>query len=298
MNWQSVTFDWNQARAFLATAEEGSLSAASRALGLTQPTVGRQVAALEQALGVTLFERVGRGLVLTPTGCELLDHVRGMRAAAARLSLAATGHSQAVEGLVRITASEVMSALVLPEALAGLQRLAPRIEIDLVAADDLRDLQSREADIAIRHVRPENPELIARSVQEATARLYAATDYLDRRGRPQSPQDLSGHDFIGFGDTDRLLDHLVQMGLPVTRSQFRIGSSSGLTAWSLVRAGLGISVMSDHVGRAAPGIEPVLPEMEPVRFPVWLTTHRELHTSRRIRIVFDHLAAFFLQQAQ
>ena len=122
MNWQSISFDWNQVRAFLVTAEEGSFSAAARALGLTQPTLGRQVAALEGHLGVTLFERVGRSLSLTQSGLELLDHVREMGDAAGRISLTASGQSQRIEGQVCITATDVVSIYLLPDALKQLRK--------------------------------------------------------------------------------------------------------------------------------------------------------------------------------
>ncbi len=290
MNWSAVSFDWNQVRAFLATVEEGSLSAAARALGLTQPTLGRQVAALEAALGVMLFERVGRSLQLTASGLDLLDHVRAMGEAASRISLAASGRSQAIEGQVRITASDVFSAHLLPPAIARLRAAAPLIEIDIVAANEIRDLMRREADIAIRHVRPDQPDLIARLVGEETARLYAATAYLDARGRPNGPADLKRHDFVGYGDPMRMLDYLNPLGFGLGRENFRLGSESGVVAWQMVRAGLGMAVMSDAVARGAPEVELVLPDLEPVRFPVWLTAHRELHTSRRIRLVFDLLA--------
>jgi len=292
MNWQAISFDWNQVRAFLATVEEGSLSAAARALGLTQPTIGRQIAALERELGVVLFERAGRSMMLTRSGWELMDHVRAMGDAATRISLAASGRVQAIEGQVRITASDVMSAHVLPPVLKRLREVAPLLEIDLVATNDIRDLLRREADIAIRHVRPDQPELIARLVRQATAHLYAAKTYLDARVRPAVLAELADHDFIGFADTDRMLDHLIALGLPVTRGNFRYGSSSGVVAWELVRHGLGIAIMSQEVAEATPGIERVLPATAPVTFPVWLTTHRELHTSRRIRLVFDLLAEF------
>lgn len=293
MNWQTLTFDWNRARAFLATAEEGSLSAAARALGQTQPTLGRQVTALEEELGVALFERVGKGLELTPAGLELLKHARDMRDAAGRMSIAATGQSQAIEGQVSITASEVMSVHILPPALKRLRQAAPRLSIDVVASDDLQDLQRREADIAIRHVRPEQPELIARLVREATAGPYAATEYLDRRGRPGTLEDLATHEFVGFGDNARMVEFLRPLGFPVTEDHFRVGSSSGIAAWAMVQKGLGVAVMSDHVARDTPGVEHVLPGViAPIRFPIWLTTHRELHTSRRIRLVFDLLAEF------
>lgn len=290
MDWHHVSFDWNQARAFLATVEEGSLSAASRALGLTQPTVGRQVTALEEELGILLFDRVGRSLELTPSGKQLLEHVRDMRDAANKVSLTASGQSQTIEGTVCITASDIFSVYMLPSVLRHLRDLAPQLNIEVVAVNDIRDLQRREADIAIRHVRPEEPDLIARLVNEAKAHLYASVSYLDKFGRPSSIRELSNHDFISFGDTDRMIGHLNNFGIPVTRSNFRIASENGIFAWELVRQGFGICPMSEEVGLATVGIEKVFPELDPFLFPVWLTTHRELHSSRRIRLVFDILA--------
>ncbi len=205
MNWQAVGFDWNQARAFLATAEEGSLSAAARALGLTQPTLGRQVAALERELGVTLFERVGRSLALTRSGIELLEHFRAMGEAATRISLASSGQSQAIEGQVRVTASDMVATYHLPRMLKRLREVAPGIEIEIVASNEVRDLRRREADIAIRHVRPEQPDLIARRVAETCARFYASVEYLDRHGRPPGPRDLSDADFVGPDQPERFL---------------------------------------------------------------------------------------------
>ncbi|WP_323785996.1 LysR family transcriptional regulator [Thalassovita sp.] len=287
-----LPFDWNHVRAFLATAEEGSLSAAARRLGLTQPTLGRQVAALEQELGLMLFERVGRSLLLTRAGTELLDHVRAMGEAADRVALVASGQSQSIEGLIRITASDVFSAFVLPQALKRLRVQAPRLQIDIVAANDIRDLMRREADIAIRNRRPEQPDLVARLVKEATAHFYASRDYLDRMGRPQSPADLANHDFIHYGDAENMRDYLTPLGLPVTQDNFRIGSGSGLVGWELARQGFGIVPMDETVARMSPDMERVLPDLGPILFPVWLATHRELHTSRRIRLVFDLLADF------
>lgn len=290
MNWQHVSFDWNQARAFLATVEEGSLSAAGRALGLTQPTLGRQVTALEQALGIVLFERVGRSLELTSSGVELLEHVRAMRDAANRVSLTASGQSQNIEGTVCITASDLFSVHILPPALKRLQELAPRLNIDVVAANEIRDLQRREADIAIRHVRPEQPELIARLVKELKGYFYASASYLDRHGRPASKLDLTGHEFIGFGDVQRMIGYMEAIGLPLTRQNFRINSENGIFAWEMVRQGFGIAPLPTLIGDRTEGIERLLPDMEPFVIPVWLTTHRELHSSRRIRLVFDTLA--------
>lgn len=293
MNWAAVNFDWNQVRAFLATAEEGSFSAASRALGLTQPTLGRQVAGLEADLGVTLFERVGKSLELTASGLELLEHVRAMGDAASRISLVASGQSQAVEGEVRITASDVMSTYVLPALICELRELAPLIRVEIIAANDIHDLLRREADIAIRHVRPNQPGLIGQLVHTATARLYAATSYLERRGRPQSLADLATHDFIGYGDVARMIELFVPLGIPITPANFKLNSASGIVGWELVRHGLGVAMMSDEVGRRTPEVEPAVPAMHPVTFPTYLATHRELHTSRRIRLVYDLLVDFY-----
>ena len=290
MNWQAVSFDWNQARAFLVTAEEGSLSAAARALGLTQPTLGRQVSALEEKLGVTLFERVGHSLALTQSGLELLDHVRTMGEAAGRVSLTASGQSQAIEGQVCITASDAMSAYHLPIVLKQLREIAPSIEVEVFASNTVRDLTRREADIAIRHVRPLQPDLIAKLVRETSARLYASTAYLDVHGRPSSPSELSDAVFIGFEHSDRLLAGLNALGLALTKSNFKLITNSGVAGWKMVKQGLGIGVMVEEIAALTPGVECVLPQLDPIPVPIWLTAHRELHTSPRIRLVFDLLA--------
>lgn len=290
MNWQAVNFDWNQVRAFLATVEEGSLSAAARALGQTQPTLSRQVASLEEALGVTIFERVGRSLVLTQSGIELLDHVRAMGDAASRISLTASGQSQTIEGQVSITASDVMSTYFLPPILKKLRDVAPMIEVEIVASNDIRDLTRREADIAIRHVRPEQPDLIAKRVRESTAHLYASTAYLDAHGRPRSASDLSDAHFIGFESAERMVALLNSLGLSLTKRNFKLTSTSGLVIAELVKQDLGITVMPKEFAVWFPDVECVLPELDPIPVSTWLVTHREIHTSRRIRLVFDLLA--------
>ena len=290
MDWQSVTFDWNQVRAFLVTAEEGSFSAASRALGLTQPTLGRQVAALEDRLGVTLFERLGRSLSLTQSGLELLEHVRAMGDAAGRIALTASGQSQRIEGHVCITATDVLSMHLLPPALKRLRDMAPGIEVEVVAFNEVRYLRRREADIAIRHARSEQPDLIAKLLRELSIRFYASTDYLDRLGRPSSLGDLAEAEFIGFDRSGQLLTRLNQMGFPLEKDNFRLTSENGAVAWEMVKIGLGIGLMAEYVANQTPGVECVLPDLDPIPVPVWLVTHRELHTSRRIRLVFDVLA--------
>lgn len=287
---QSVPFDWTQARAFLATVDAGSLSKAAKVLGLTQPTLSRQVAGLEASLGVVLFERVGLALVLTETGRDLLDHFRDMGAAAERIALAAAGHSQALEGRVTISASDAFAVHVLTPLLPELQALAPGIEIELLASNTISDLQRREADIAIRHLRPVEPELIGRQVGEWRARLYASGAYLARRGRPLVPGDLVGHELLGFAPVERLVGTLNDFGLPVTRRNFRHVTDNGLVLAGMAERGLGIAVTPEPFAARMAGLEPVLPEWPGIPVPLWLIAHREVRTSRRIRTVFDFLA--------
>lgn len=290
MDWRSVKFDWNRARAFLVTAEEGSLSAAARALGMTQPTLGRQVDALEQELGVVLFERVGRGFTLTPSGHELLDHVRAMGEAANRASLTAAGQSKSIEGTICITASEAHSALLLPPIIAKLRRAEPGIQVEIVASSTVSDLRRREADIAIRNFQPTEPDLIARKIRDIPARLYATPDYLDSIGNPAEPGACSGADFISIDKSGIYLKGLNALGLNLTERNFPIMTANYLVMWELVKQGLGIGIQDGLIGDAEPRVRRVLPDLAPLLFPMWLVAHRELNNSRRVRVVFDLLA--------
>lgn len=293
MNWAAISFDWNQVRAFLATAEEGSFSGAARALKTTQPTIGRQVSELEGKLGVTLVERSVRGPKLTDAGRDLLDHVRAMGEAATLISMSATAHSEDISGLVNVTATDLLSAQILPGLLAPLRESNPGIRVHIVASNDLQNLIQRDADIAIRHVRPEQPDLIARHVGDFHAGLYASKAYLDDAGRPQTPQDVAEHAFVGNPDPERLIAPMRNLGIPLRSENFVMSSSSGVVVWELLRANLGISVLPDPLCQPDPTLERVLPELPPFQFPIWLVTHRELQTSKRIRVVFDLLVRGF-----
>ncbi|MES2817566.1 MAG: LysR family transcriptional regulator [Pseudomonadota bacterium] len=282
--------DWNQLRAFLETAQTGSLSAAARKLGQTQPTLSRQVAALEQCLGVTLFERVGKAMALTVTGAELLGHARVMGAAAHELGLAATGRSEEVEGVVSVATSDAVAAYLMPRILLHLRQAAPGIFVEVVASDAVSDLQRREADIAIRHVRPEQPELIGRLVRETSACFYASEGWVREHGLPRTAEDAVRCDFIGLDRSGHYLRHLHANGLPLSDANFRCYADKSVTYWEMVRQGLGIGAIMDEVARDTPGVVRVLADVPPFKLPIWLVTHRELHTAKRIRIVFDLLA--------
>ncbi len=290
MDWRAITFDWNRVRAFLVTAEEGSFSAAARALGVSQPTIGRQVAALEQELDVTLFERVGHGLEPTETGLDLIEHARAMGEAANRLSLTAAGRATTIAGPVIVAASEVAAAHLLPPIVARVRAEHPAVQVEIVASTAVSDLQRREADIAVRNFRPQEEGLVARKVAEDRARLYATPGYLASIGDPQTPEALSKGDFIGFDSGPALMNGLNALGLSLTIDRFVLLSGNQLAQWALCKAGLGIAIMPESVADAEPTVVRALESLPPFPVPYWLTTHRELRTSRRIRVVFDLLA--------
>lgn len=282
--------DWSHLQAFLVTVEKGSLSAAARALGLTQPTLSRQVSALEDSLSLMLFERNGKRLTLTDAGRELVSSAKDMGRAAEHLALTASGQRSGLRGLVRITASDATSAYLLPNVIRKLRVQAPNISVEVVATDSIQDLMVRDADIAVRHVRPEQPNLVARLLTEKPGHFYATKTYLDTRGRPAEVSDLTQHDWVAMGDVDRMRAYMDAMGVPLPAEVFRLKSENSLVAWELVKSGLGIGPMDDEIASRSPDLERVLPDVLSATFPVWLVTHREIHTSPRIRLVYDLLA--------
>ncbi|MDF1727902.1 MAG: LysR family transcriptional regulator [Sulfitobacter sp.] len=291
MDWRAVTFDWNRVRAFLVTAEEGSLSAAARALGTTQPTLGRQVEALEREIGVALFERQGRGLQLSVSGHELLAHARQMGDGAGGLALAIAGLNDDLEGEVSVSASDIYAARLLPPVLARLSAQHPGLRIEIVVDNSLSDLRRREADIAIRNVRPGGGDLFARKLREATARLYAAPALLDRLGRPSEPANFAGADCVEIDGTGALREMMGRLGFPVDQMRFPWRTQNFTVSWEMVREGYGIGVVDERVGDADGAVERILPDLEAARFPVWLVAHRDVQRARRVRIVWDALAA-------
>jgi len=288
------SFDWNQARAFLATAEQGSLSAAARLLGQRQPTLSRQVSGLEEDLGVMLFERIGRRLELTQSGLELLKHFKSMGAAADLAMLAASGQSQDVEGQVNITTTDVIATHRLPRVLRQLRAQAPGINVDVFTSNEVQDLMRREADISIRHARPDQPDLVCKKIGERPAQLYASRDYIGSFGQPKTAADVALADFIGFGSPEPILSALKARDLPLTEKNFKYSCANGTAYLAMVREGLGIGVFESEIAGQMADLVPVLPGINPIPVPFWLVTHRELHTSRCIRLVFDMLAESLL----
>lgn len=281
--------DWTLWRSFAAVAEHGSLSAAARATGVSQPTLGRHVEALERALGARLFERSVTGLRPTELGLRAYEPVRKAAGALAEAELFAAGASGALEGSVRITASVVTAHYTLPPMLARLRAEFPMIALELVPTDSAENLLMREADIAVRMFRPTQLDLVARKLGESPIIACAHRDYITRRGTPRTVADLVDHDLIGFDRSDILVAEARRMGYRLAREDFSLRCDSQSAMWELMKAGCGIGFAQETIVRetkdmAVIGLDLPIPPLE-----VWLTSHRELYVSRRIRAVYDRL---------
>lgn len=283
--------DWSLVQAFLAVAEGGSLSAGARALGLSQPTLGRHIARAEAALGATLFRRHARGLVLTEAGEALLEPAQAMRAAAGRLAVVAAGQDRRLEGTVRLTASIVMAHFVLPPLLARLRRAEPGIQVDLVASDASENLLFREADIAIRMYRPAQLDVITRHLGDLPLGIYAAKSYLGDGPLPDTAEAVLALDWVGYDHDDLMIRGMRDAGWPVTRDFFATRTDDQAANWMLVRAGCGVGITQQVVGESDPLVQRLLPDQPLPSLPVWLTAHEAMRTTPRIARVWDMLAA-------
>ncbi|ESR24792.1 LysR family transcriptional regulator [Lutibaculum baratangense] len=285
--------DWTLYRAFLAVIEEGSLSGAARRLGVAQPTVGRHVAALEEALAVQLFLRSQNGLEPTEAARELVPYLRTMAATEAALRRTASGSSGALSGTVRISASEVIGIKVVPEILRGLRRRHPDLVVELAISNTLQDLLHREADIAVRMVEPTQGALVVRRAGAVALGLHARPDYLDRRGRPSSLQDLARHDVIGFDKVTPWIRKLVGSVPQFDTSRFALKTDSDLAQFEAIAAGFGIGVCQVQLGRRA-GLVRLLEREFDLKLPTFVVMHENLRSTPRCRAVFDELVVGLL----
>jgi DNA-binding transcriptional LysR family regulator len=281
--------DWNLIRSFLAVAREGSLSAAARSLSTTQPTVGRHVNELEAALDSVLFQRGRNGFQLTEKGTAFYERAGPMADAAAGFARLADGTATKIAGTVRITASEIVSAYVLPPILADLGREEPEIEIEIFASNQIGSLTARDADIAVRMVRPVQNDLVIRHVADLPLAACASSQYLDRRGRPQAPLDLAGHRLIGWDRSDEIIAGFAQFGVRIDRHAFCLRTDNQIVLWEAVKAGLGVGFAQASLVAREPGVEQVLPGLPLPSLPMWLAIHEDLRMSARIRRVLDFL---------
>ena len=283
-------FDWALVRSFLAVLDAGSLSGAAKALGAQQPTLSRQVAALEAQLGAPLFERTGRGVVPTALALAIADAARRMEAGADELLRHLVRKRSATTGTVRITTSQVAASYLLPPVLAALQAEEPGIQVELVSSNQLTNLLRREADIAVRMVRPAQASLVARKLADLPIVACAHESYLARAGTPRKPEDLLRHRLIGFDRDDLLLRGFGAFGLTVAREQFALRTDDQLAYGQLVAAGAGVGFAATYVLRQWPGVVPLLPMLKVPPLPCLLAVHREIRGSALVRRVFDFLA--------
>jgi len=291
MDKSLANLDWSLLQSFLAVAEEGSLSAAARRLGASQPTLGRQIRQVEQQLGVTLFTRKPRGLQLTDIGQALLPAARTMRDAAVQMALAAAGQEQQIKGTVRITASVFVSHHILPPIIAHITRQEPDIAIELTPNDASENLLFREADIAIRMYRPTQLDVVAKHLGDLPLGVFGSVDYLNRMGRPETIEDMiNNHDLIGYDADEQILRGMRQMGYDARRDWFHVRCDNNVVYWELLRAGCGLGFSQTYVAKDDPQVEQVLPDLPIPPLPVWLVAHQAMRQTPRIRRVWDMLA--------
>lgn len=284
-----MDLDWNLIRSFVTVAESGSLLAASRKIGVSQPALGRHIDELERQLGLTLFSRGRAGMRLTEAGMALLEDARSIRREVDHLLLRAAGRSESVSGPVRITASQVMATYVLPPMLARLKQAEPGLEVELVADNAIANLLARDADIAIRMARPAQNDLIAQKIGDLALGCFAHRDYVARRGAPAALSDLAAHDLIGYDRVTRILDAMRQFGMTMERSGFAFRTDDEVAQWELVRAGAGVGFAQLAIAASDADLERLLANVPLPRLPLWLAAHQELRTSPRIRRALDFL---------
>lgn len=285
----SQDFDWRLIRCFLAALEHGSLLGAAKAMGSSQPTMGRYLSELESQLGVVLFERTGRGLRPTATALQLADSARAMEISAHQLARRISGQQTQISGTVRITASEPVACLILPGVLRQMRRTLPDIQIELVSSDAVSNLLRREADIAIRMIRPDQSTLVARRIGHVGMGIFGHRQYLERRGTPRRAEDLLHHELVGNDTLDTIIRGARHLGHELRRESFSLRCDSLMVQWQAVRASYGLGFLGGFQVRGEPDIVQVLPELQIPPLPVWLAVHREIRTSQRIRAVFDFL---------
>ena len=279
---------WELYRSFLAVVREGSLSGAARALDLTQPTIGRHIDALEAALGLTLFTRSQAGLIASEGASNLVPYAEAMASAADALQRAASGDAEGDGGAVRITASEMIGGEVLPSALVAFREKHPRIVVELMLSNRSEDLLRREADIAVRMVRPSQGALFARKIGMIQLGFHAHPRYLKAHGTPKTMTELLEHPLIGF-DKSPSVRRLDKLNFPIERDRFAFRCDSDLGQYAALRAGFGIGVCQLGLARRDK-LVPVLPGALDFQLETWVVMHEDLKSTRRMRLMFDHLA--------
>jgi len=281
--------DWNLYRSFLAVLEEGSLSGAARALALTQPTIARHIEALEAAVGFQLFIRSQRGLAATTGALELKPYVESLAATSAAMVRAASGQGRVVKGTVRVSASEIVGAEILPAILSSLMAQHPQVQIELVLSNAVDNLLRRDADIAVRMVEPVHKALVVKRIGSITLGLHAHRSYLERAGVPRTLDSLQEHSVIGFDRETPAIRSMRQRVPGFERIRFSFRTDSDVAQLMAIKAGVGIGICQVPLARRDPDLKRVLAGALELKLGVWIVMHEDLRSIPRCRVAFDGL---------
>lgn len=285
-----MKYSWDLVRTFDAVAKSGSLLAAGRALGLSQPTVGRHIDQLEEALQVALFVRSRDGMALTDAGADLIAASGEMVRTSEAFQRRASGLDKEISGVVRISVNDILGVHVLPRLLVDFMEARPEIEIELDISNATANLSRRDADLALRMYQPVQTDLIAQKVTDIPIGFYAHRSYLKRHPRPINLKDLLTHRFIGFDRETLHIDAARQLGLQLTASDFCFRCDNIVSQIEGVRAGLGIGVLHRGLAAKMNGVEQLLADICLPSLELWIACHSEVRSNMRVRLVFDFLA--------
>jgi len=283
--------DWSLYRSFLAVLREGSLSGAARTLGLTQPTLARHIEALEEAVGFKLFTRSQQGLAATEGALELKPYAESLAATTAAMMRVASGQGRTIKGTVRVSASEIIGAEVLPAIFSSLREQHPQLEIELVLSNAVDNLLRRDADIAVRMVEPAQEALVVKRLGSVTLGLHAHRRYLARAGAPRNLKDLRDHSLIGFDRETPEIRSMRQRAPGLESIRFALRTDSDIAQLMAIKAGFGIGICQVALARRDADLERVLPTAFELKLGMWVAMHESLRSTPRCRAVFDGLTS-------
>jgi DNA-binding transcriptional LysR family regulator len=283
--------EWSDLRFFLEVARAGTLAGAGRKLGVDDTTVGRRLSALERDLGAKLFARTPDGLALTAAGEAMRAAALDMEQAVLRGEQRALGADRKLLGLVRVATTDMLGEVVILPAFQALHELHPQIRVELLTGSSSLDLARREADVALRFVRPERGELVARRAGTVAYAAYAAKKYLAAHGRPERGSGFSGHDIVAYEPTVRRwrVDQLG--GEPVRDARVVLRSNSSRVLLHAIRLGLGIGPLPCYLARGDRSLERV-PSGAPAELDdLWMVVHADVQRTTRVRAVIEAIEA-------
>jgi DNA-binding transcriptional LysR family regulator len=281
---------WELIHVFTAVAKLGSLSKAAKALNTSQPTLSRQIALLENRLGITLFERSTQGLKITELGAKLIESSNLMLQASEQFLRSASGSTLSLTGNIRISANEVIGLYYLPQAIMLFNQLYPEIQVEVDISNQTTSLHKRDADIALRMFRPKQPDLIAKRLPDIQLNVVASKEYLLKHGYPKNLQEVSQHNLIGFDRDPQFLKSVQQLGLPLTEKNFHFKTDFLPLQIELARKGAGITITHKHLTKQWPELQELMSDIAIPNLELWLVCHADVQHNRRIRVLMDFLS--------